>query len=144
MAAGCYFSLGDQVKDNIVTAMSTGWQRVVVEIMLLLHLITAYPIITNPPAQFFEQLFNIPSGLDQELYVLFSLLFFLDFNWKRCAFRTFSVLVLLFIAESIPNFGAILNLVGGSTVTLLTFVFPPYFYMKLVDASKQRKDWVQR
>ena len=34
MAAGCYFALGDQVKDNIVTAMSTGWQRVVVEIML--------------------------------------------------------------------------------------------------------------
>ena len=62
VAVGCYFSLGDQVKDNIVTAMSTGWQRVVVEIMLLLHLITAYPIITNPPAQFFEQLFKIPSG----------------------------------------------------------------------------------
>ena len=51
MAAGCYFSLGDQVKDNIVTAMSSGWQRVVVEIMLLLHLITTFPIITNPPAQ---------------------------------------------------------------------------------------------
>ena len=65
MAAGCYFGLGDQVTDNIVKAMSHGWQRVVVEIMLLLHLITAYPIITNPPAQFFEQLFNIPSGLDQ-------------------------------------------------------------------------------
>ena len=65
MAVGCYYSLGDQVTDNIVMAMSSGWQRVVVEIMLLLHLITAYPIITNPPAQFFEQLFNIPSGLDQ-------------------------------------------------------------------------------
>ena len=76
--------------------------------------------------------------------VFIEIVYFLDFNWKRCAFRTFSVLVLLFIAESIPNFGAILNLVGGSTVTLLTFVFPPYFYMKLVDDSKQRKDWVQR
>ena len=65
MAAGCYFALGDRVKDNIVTAMSSGWQRVTVEIMLLLHLITAYPIITNPPAQFFEQLFKIPSGLNQ-------------------------------------------------------------------------------
>ena len=62
MAAGCYFSLGELVTDNIVLAMSNGWQRVVVEIMLLLHLITAYPIITNPPAQFFEQLLNIPSG----------------------------------------------------------------------------------
>ena len=51
VAVGCYFSLGDQVEDNIVLAMSSGWQRVVVEIMLLLHLITTFPIITNPPAQ---------------------------------------------------------------------------------------------
>jgi vesicular inhibitory amino acid transporter len=63
MAAACYFSLGDQVTDNIVLAMSDGWQRITVEIMLLLHLISAYPIITNPPAQFFEQLLGIPSGI---------------------------------------------------------------------------------
>merc|ERR1712109_407287 len=98
-------------------AMSSGWQRIVVEGMLLLHLITAYPIITNPPAQFFEQMLNIPS----------------DFNWKRCAFRSLSVACLLFIAETVPSFGAILDLVGGSTVTLLTFIFPPFFYMKLAD-----------
>merc|ERR1711990_185031 len=65
-------------------------------------------------------------------------------NWKRCAFRTFSVLCLLFIAESVPSFGAILDLVGASTVTLLTFVFPPYFYMKLVDASSLNPLWEQR
>merc|ERR1719499_1364807 len=38
MAAGCYFSLGDHVEDNIVLAMSDGWMRITVEIMLLLHL----------------------------------------------------------------------------------------------------------
>jgi len=96
--------------------------------MLLLHLITTFPIITNPPTQAFEKLLHIPP----------------HFNWKRCAFRSFSVLSLLFIAESVPSFGAILDLVGASTVTLLTFVFPPYFYIKLVDASNQNKDWPQR
>jgi len=128
MAAACYFSLGDQVTDNIVLAMSDGWQRMLVEIMLLLHLITAYPIITNPPAQFFEQMLNIPS----------------NFNWKRCVFRSLSVLCLLFIAETVPSFGSILDLVGASTVTLLTFVFPPLFYMRLADASIGRKEWVER
>ena len=44
VAVGCYFSLGDQVTENIVLAMSSGWQRVVVEIMLLLHLITTFPL----------------------------------------------------------------------------------------------------
>merc|ERR1719414_2195054 len=128
MAPGCYFSLGDQVTDNIVLAMSDGWQRITVEIMLLLHLISAYPIITNPPAQFFEQLLGIPS----------------DFNWKRCLFRSLSVAVLLFIAETVPSFGSILDLVGASTVTMLTFVCPPYFYMRLCDSSKQNKEWTQR
>merc|ERR1711970_1071248 len=47
MAAGCYFSLGDQVTDNIVLAMSVGWQRITVEIMLLLHLISAYASISK-------------------------------------------------------------------------------------------------
>jgi len=128
MAAGCYFSLGDQVTDNIVMAMSDGWQRITVEIMLLLHLVTAFPIILNPPSQFCEKLFNIPS----------------DFNWKRCVFRSFSVICLLFIAETVPSFSSILDLVGASTVTLLTFVFPPLFYMRLADASIGRKEWVQR
>jgi vesicular inhibitory amino acid transporter len=119
MAAGGYFALGELVQDNIVLSMSDGWERVVVEVMLLLHLISAFPIITNPPAQIFEEMLNIPS----------------DFNWKRCVFRSVSVLVLLFVAESVPSFGAILNLVGASTVTLLTFVFPPFFYLKIADAT---------
>ena len=144
MAAGCYFSLGDNVTDNIVLAMSSGWQRVVVEVMLLLHLVTAYPIITNPPAQFFEKLLHIPSGKKSTPVLQDITLTVLDFNWKRCAFRTFSVLALLFIAESVPSFGAILELIGASTVTILTFIFPPLFYMKLMDASSQNKDWIPR
>jgi len=128
MAAVGYFSLGSLVKDNIVLSMSYGWQRLAVEVMLLLHLVTAFPIITNPPAQMFEEMMNIPT----------------DFNWKRCLFRSGSVFTLLFIAESVPSFGAILNLVGGSTVTLLTFVFPPYFYMKLADATIGAKGCTER
>jgi vesicular inhibitory amino acid transporter len=59
-------------------------------------------------------------------------------------FRSSVVLCLLFISESIPNFGSILDLVGGSTVTLLTFVFPPFFYMRLVDMGSQNPEWKER
>jgi len=128
VAAVGYFSLGELTTDNIVLAMTDGWQRILVEVMLMLHLVTAFPIITNPPAQMFEELLNIPA----------------DFNWKRCLFRSCSVLILLFIAESVPSFGAILNLVGGSTVTFLTFVFPPYCYIKLADATLTIKGIKQR
>ena len=39
--------------------------------------------------------------------------------------------LILGIAELIPNFGPILSLIGGSTVTALTFVFPCLFYLKI-------------
>ena len=55
-----------------------------------------------------------------------------------------TVFSLLFIAETVPSFGSILNLIGASTVTLLTFIFPPLFYMKLVDASTTNKEWTPR
>ncbi len=125
MGLAPYYAYGGQVEDNVVRSLSTGYVRLVVEIMLLLHLIAAFPIITNPPSQFFEYILNVPA----------------EFGWKRCAFRSSSVLVLLFIAESIPNFGSIVELVGACSVTLLTFVFPPLFYMRLCDASDQNPNW---
>ncbi|VDK18668.1 unnamed protein product [Anisakis simplex] len=36
-----------------------------------------------------------------------------------------------FIAETIPNFGPLLDLVGGSTITLTALVFPCLFYLYL-------------
>jgi len=123
-----YYALGDQAEANVVLNLSPGPIRIVIEIMLLLHLISAFPILINPPCLYFEQLFKIPS----------------EFNWKRCLFRSTIVLCLLFISESIPNFGSILDLVGSCSVTLLTFVFPPYFYMKLCDSSKDNEAWTQR
>ena len=41
------------------------------------------------------------------------------------------VLAVLFVAGSIPNFRPILSLVGGSTTTLLAYVCPSIFYLKL-------------
>jgi len=128
MAAVPYFAFGDASTDNIVLKIADGPLRVTVEIMLLLHLISAFPILLNPPAQYFEHLMDIP----------------LAFNWKRCLFRTVSVAVLLFIAETIPSFGGILGVVGASTVTMLTFVCPPFFYLRLCDQSKDNKEWTQK
>jgi len=128
MAAIPYYAFGGDAKDNIALSISSGPLKVTVEIMLLLHLVAAFPILLNPPAQYFENLMEIP----------------LEFNWKRCLFRTLSVLALLFIAESVPSFGSILGLVGASTVTMLTFVCPPYFYLRLSDSSKDNKEWTPK
>ena len=63
-----------------------------------------------------------------------------EFSWKRCLFRTISMAFLLFIAESVPSFGSILNLVGGSTITCLTFIMPPLLYIFVMDHSEIRSD----
>jgi vesicular inhibitory amino acid transporter len=68
----------------------------------------------------------------------------IGYTWKRVAFRSLVVLVLLFVCATMPNFSMFLDLVGGSTITLLTFVFPPFFYMRLVDSSSQNPAWEQR
>lgn len=50
---------------------------------------------------------------------------------KSCAVRSFLVLFILGLAQGVPHFSLFLNLVGSSTTTLLTFVFPCLFYLKL-------------
>jgi amino acid permease len=39
--------------------------------------------------------------------------------------------VALFVAVSIPNFGAILSFIGGLTINLCTFILPSVFYVQL-------------
>lgn len=45
--------------------------------------------------------------------------------------RTSVVLFCIVIAEAIPSFGAILSFVGGSTVTMMAFILPCFFYLRL-------------
>ena len=53
------------------------------------------------------------------------------FGFKRIFLRTSIFLFVLGIAEAVPKFGVILSLVGGSTVTMMTFILPCIFYLKL-------------
>lgn len=57
--------------------------------------------------------------------------FLTEFGWKRVVVRSLITAIVIFTAESCPKFGNILALVGGSSVTLNTFVFPSVFYWKL-------------
>ena len=41
------------------------------------------------------------------------------------------MLIMLFVGLSVPHFGVILSLVGGTTVTASNFIFPPLFYLLL-------------
>lgn len=127
VAAAGYFVYGEAVDTNIVLTVKNTTLVTMANMLLAVHLILAFLIIINPVCQELEEIFQVPH----------------QFHWKRCLVRTGMVCIMVFVGESIPEFGKILSLVGGSTITLLTFVFPPFFYMRLCDQEKQQ-DWPER
>ena len=50
---------------------------------------------------------------------------------KRAVIRTLQVAATLGIAQAVPCFDKIVQLLGSSTVMLLTFIFPPIFRLRL-------------
>lgn len=45
----------------------------------------------------------------------------------------------LFVAETVPNFGAMINLIGGSTIALCALIFPCLFYLYLTAAENIKR-----
>ncbi|CAL1528940.1 unnamed protein product [Lymnaea stagnalis] len=124
VAISGYMAYGINAQDNILLSVSSGPMQYTVEILITLHLICSFIIVINPVCQEFEEILKIPRS----------------FGYKRVIFRTLMMGVVLFVAESIPRFGAILSLVGGSTTTLLAYILPPVFYLKL---CSMEGDWEQ-
>ncbi|XP_059471232.1 uncharacterized protein LOC132194139 [Neocloeon triangulifer] len=105
---------GHDVQSSILNSISSGPAVVAAQILIAIHLVTAFVILTNPATQYIEHLLNIPH----------------KFGWKRCLVRTCVLLLMVFIGETVRDFGKVLSLVGGSTTTLLNMVFPPIIYLK--------------
>ena len=80
MSVAGWWLLGDKVAGSVVDSLCDGAVRflndnvdrlppdclqakVVIEFLFLLHLVSALPIVLNPPFQFFEEILKIPSGL---------------------------------------------------------------------------------
>lgn len=55
-----YSLLGDCVKPDMLEGMSNGYTKKAAEGVMMLHLISAVPIVINPPNQYFEALMEIP------------------------------------------------------------------------------------
>ncbi|XP_014247204.1 amino acid transporter AVT1A-like isoform X1 [Cimex lectularius] len=126
ISIGAFFIYGDNTNANIVLSLSRGPYVLLANIFMACHLILAFLIVVNPVCQEVENIFNTPH----------------EFGFKRCLIRTCMVIMMVIIGVSIPSFAKLLSLVGGSTVTLLTFVLPNYFYMKLCD--QECDSWTKR
>lgn len=49
------------------------------------------------------------------------------------------VIAVVFVAEAVPNFGPVLNLMGATTMTLMFLIFPCIFYLFLTSSIRESK-----
>lgn len=127
VAAAGYGLLGSEVSSNIILAVEFNTVVKCAIVMEIVNLIGTYIISFNPIGQGFEEMFNVPG----------------HFGWQRIVLRSSIVAIEMVICLAVPDFGLILNLIGGSTVTLCSFVLPPIMYMKLVD-NCDNPNWPKR
>ncbi|KAG1692970.1 Amino acid transporter AVT1C [Nymphon striatum] len=114
-----FLILSKETKPNILDTLPLNWSTKIAQVLIIIHLFVVFCVLLNPVLQDLENVFNIP----------------FKFCWQRVLIRSSIVLSIIFVAESVPNFGNILNIIGASSVTLLSFVFPSVFYFKLVSMN---------
>ncbi|XP_068201695.1 uncharacterized protein [Palaemon carinicauda] len=115
-----YGFLGTEITTNILLDIS-GPEITVIRSFTFVHLIFAFIILFNPVAQFLEDCLGVPR----------------EFGWRRCCLRSSIVVLEVLLGLAIPDFGAILNLVGGSTIAFMSFVLPPICYLRLCDSRDE-------
>ncbi|XP_047477139.1 amino acid transporter AVT1B-like isoform X1 [Penaeus chinensis] len=128
VAVAGYAVQGFEVGDNILLSVNqASWSVTAAIILEVINLFGTYIISFNPVGQVFEELLGVEN----------------KFGYKRCLVRSAIIIFEVIIGLAVPDFGMILNLIGGSTVTVCSFILPPLMYMKLVDRTGP-PEWPKR
>ncbi|GMT01171.1 hypothetical protein PENTCL1PPCAC_23345, partial [Pristionchus entomophagus] len=112
---------GSLTGGSIIPSLQVKWVQTAVNILITLHVIFSEIIIMSPLSLTMEELFKIQN----------------KFGIGRVILRTIIMIAVLLMALTVPKFGPILDLIGGSTVTLTTMILPGIFYLSLVAGKKK-------
>jgi proton-coupled amino acid transporter len=117
-----YVAFGDLTLAPITLNLTSHWSATFVKLALCLGLYLTYPIMMFPIWNIWEHDGTTPT--------------------KRIALRTGTVVASAMVAFAVPNFGIFLSLVGSSICTLLGFVFPCYFHLKVLGSELSSWEWM--
>jgi len=121
-----YLALGDQLGPDLINSLyPSSFFRSAAQVLFMLNLTTSMVSVISPVYQQLEDSIGIPS----------------EFNVRRVLFRTAMMVLNVLIGETVPSFGKILNLIGGSGLTLMTFILPPILYLKLTSMTSPEGKW---
>jgi len=115
---GGYIAFGASTQAPITLNLPGDTWSMFIKLSLCLALYLTYPVMLFPVNEVMEDIFLKEGSQPNRM------------------FRAFVVLVSAFVAYSIPDFGKFLGLVGASICTLLGFILPCYFHMKVFDKSE--------
>ncbi|KAM3717566.1 Amino acid transporter AVT1J [Dirofilaria immitis] len=110
-----YLTYGNSLRESILNSVQNTALQQGANILITLHCILTLTIVFNPLNQEAEEIFSVPH----------------HFCWQRVLVRTGMMMSVVFVAESLPSFGPLLGLVGSSTLTLTSLIFPCMFYLYL-------------
>uniref|UniRef100_A0A0M3IMI7 Aa_trans domain-containing protein n=1 Tax=Ascaris lumbricoides TaxID=6252 RepID=A0A0M3IMI7_ASCLU len=121
-----YVTYGDSLEESIINSIQTEWIRRGANLFIAMHCILTLTIVINPLNQEVEHLFDIPH----------------HFGWHRIILRSTVMLAVVLTAESVPKFGPILNVIGGTTVALTSAILPSLYNLYLnaltVDSTSKK------
>uniref|UniRef100_A0A0N5AEM6 Aa_trans domain-containing protein n=1 Tax=Syphacia muris TaxID=451379 RepID=A0A0N5AEM6_9BILA len=110
-----YSIYGNSVRESVILSIQVVWIQQAINIVIALHVFLSITIMINPINQEIEEYFKIAH----------------DFGWGRVVTRCTVMLFIVFVAESMPHFSVVLDLFGGSALTLITLIFPILCYLPL-------------
>uniref|UniRef100_A0A915CPU7 Amino acid transporter transmembrane domain-containing protein n=1 Tax=Ditylenchus dipsaci TaxID=166011 RepID=A0A915CPU7_9BILA len=122
-----YMTYGDSLRESVINSLQTKWIQQSVNMLITIHCILTLTIVFNPINQEVEEFFHVPH----------------EFGVKRVLVRSSTLLAIVFVAESLPTFGPLLDFVGGSTLTLTSLIFPCLFYLYLTVGEQKAKENVR-
>lgn len=64
---------------------------------------------------------------------------FKAFSWKRIALRSSVVGLEVLIAEFVPSFDVLMDIVGGTIIAPLVFILPPLLYRRICQMERTRQ-----
>ncbi|KAI8338592.1 transmembrane amino acid transporter protein-domain-containing protein [Chlamydoabsidia padenii] len=116
-----YYIFGDAVQSPIYNSISDGVPKIIAIVLMTIHVIMAAPILVTSFSLDCEEMANI----SVERFG----------KWGEFAIRaTLRTVIMVFvgvIACVVPNFSALMSLIGAFSNCLLIFVFPVLFYFRL-------------
>ncbi|KAI6212783.1 Transmembrane amino acid transporter protein [Aphelenchoides besseyi] len=112
---------GNSLRESVINSIQTKWIQQTINLLIMSHCFVVIILMINPMSQSLESQLNVPQ----------------EFGWKRALMRTAIMAALLFVSETIPNFGPLMDLIGGSIFNLTGLILPVFFYLSLLADDKE-------